>query len=251
MNAKKTIPPEALEKLKAVRELMRRGVGGEKENARKILGRKLAEHGLSESDFEKTHRTAAPETPPEEPLPANLRSVYVTGEVTVNIVAGRTAHLVRDRNCGVLVRGGSLLLTGSGTLTVTLPEPFRTLHASGSGKTRVSGFSFKDAGFHLSGKGDLTVSGEAVHATLAASDYAAVDAAGFVVNSLRITAAGKSAVRAACRTLCATAKDHASVQVTAGGSAAVTVDSGAKVTVAGCPVAGRRPGSGLGRVRWV
>jgi hypothetical protein len=150
----------------------------------------------------------------------------------------------------VLVRGGTLTLAGSGTVTVTLAEPFRTLYASGSGALSVSGFSFKDVGFHHSGTGTLTVSGEAVHATLAPS-AGAIDATQFTVNSLRITASGKSTVRATARGACITASGHAGVRVAATHSAAATVDAGAKVVVSGCPVAGRRPSSGLGQVRWV
>jgi hypothetical protein len=249
MTSKKTIPPEALDKLKAVRELTLRGVGGEKENARRIYRRKLAEHGHTEESFEGGLRTEERKEPPVETLPANLRTVYVSGEVTVRIVAGRMANLVREGACGVEVRGGSITLCGGGSVTVTLTEPFRTLYASGSGLVSVSGFSFKDVGFHLSGAGGLTVSGEAVHATLAPSGAGVVDATGFVVRSLKITASGKSAVKATCRMACITATGHAGVRVTATQSAAVTADTGAKVVILDCPVAGRRP-SGPGRVRW-
>lgn len=250
MTSKKHIPPEALEKLKAVRELTLRGVGGEKENAKKIYRRKLDEHGLSESDFEGAHRAELPEMPGEEPLPSGLRTIYTSGEVMVILVAGSTAHLVRERTVGVLVRNGTLTLAGAGTVTVTLAAPFRTLYSSGSGKVSVSGFSFKDVGFYHSGSGGLTVAGDAVHATLAPSGNAVVNATLFPVSALKITASGKSALRATGRTVCLSASGHAVVQAVATRSASVTVDAGARVTVSGCPVAGRRPPSGLGKVRW-
>lgn len=244
MSSKKSIPSEALEKLKAVRELTLRGVGGEKENARRIFRRKLAEHGHTEESFEGGLRTEDRREPPVETLPANLRTVYVSGEVRVTILAGRTAGLVREGACGVTVRGGTLTLCGEGAVTVTLPEPFRTLYASGSGATAVSGFSFKDVGLHLSGPGDLTVSGEALHATLAPSGSGTLDASAFTVRSLKIVASGKSSVRATCRTACVTASGHAGVRVTATQSAAVTADAGAKVVILDRPVA---PGRVRGR----
>lgn len=251
MTSKKHIPPEALEKLKAVRELTLRGVGGEKENAKKIYRRKLDEHGLSESDFECAHRAELPESPRKEPLPSGLRTVYVSGEVTVIFVAGRSSHLVCERTVGVLVRAGTLTLAGAGAVTVTLAASFRTLYTSGSGKVSVSGFSFKDAGFYHSGTGELTLSGDAVHATLAPSGNGVINAASFTVTSLKITASGRSVVRATGRTVCLTASGHAFVQTAATGTASVSVDAGARVTVAGCPAAGRRRPSGLGKVRWV
>lgn len=251
MSTKKSIPPDALEKLKAVRELTLRGVGGEKENARKIFRRKLAEHGHTEESFEGGLRTEDRKEPPVETLPANLRTVYASGPLSVRIVSGSTASLVREGACGVTVRGGTLTLCGEGSVTVTLQAPFRTLYAAGSGAVAVSGFSFKDVGIYLSGPGDLTVSGEAVHATLVPSGTGALDATGFIVRSLKIAASGKTSVRATCRTACITASGNAGVQITATQSASVTVEAGAKVLVKDCPVAGRHPSaSSLGRVRW-
>ncbi len=241
----------ALDQLKAVRELSLRGVGGERANARAILRRKLEAHGLTEGALESALGGIAPAQVEAEILPAVIRAVYVSGAVVVKIHAGPQSGVVRSGACGVMVRAGAVYLAGEGEVVLTLARPFRWLYASGAGDVSVAGFSFQDVGLHLSGAGGLIVTGQAGHAALVHAGAGALDAARFAVTSLKVNAAGAGSLRACGQSACISAAGRAVVHVAATRSATVTAGAGARVTVSGCPVAGRRPSpASMGRIHW-
>lgn len=256
MDTPKPVPEAEKERLLALLALVRRGVGGERDNALAILTRKLAEHGLTSDSFlagerGSATRLASDDKPVPEPIPGEPRTLYVAEAVTVRIVPGTTNRLTRERGVGAEVRGNTLFLRGEGVATLELKAPFRTLYFSGAAGCVVSGFSFKDVALHHTGAGKLTVEGAAVRAALHATGDGKLRAEAFAVRSLRLTAAGKAQVHAAAHDLCATVRHRASLRATATRTAAVEAEDAASVVIAGCPPGGRRVnGSGNGKVRW-